>query len=223
MNDHLPEDLDDRLRAYLATRALQPGDRLPAERTLAQRLGVSRPTLRHALRRLADDGVIEIRQRSGAYLTGLDLADLLAVRMRLEPFAAALAAEAATDRHRRLLRDALRDAAAHIDEVDAFARADIAVHDIVADVCGNRVLADVLASLRRAAGYSRRATSGDPALRRRTLTQLTGLVGAIIDGNPAAAEQAMAVHLGDVGAALPGTPPQRRPESPSRARHRAVQ
>jgi len=58
----------DAIAGYIAERGLQPGERLPAERELCERLKVSRPTLREALRRWAALGIVDMRVGSGTYL-----------------------------------------------------------------------------------------------------------------------------------------------------------
>src|SRR5688572_30546071 len=56
------------VRNLIEQRALRPGDRLPAERDLAARVGVSRPTVRAGLRALAAIGVVQSRHGSGTYI-----------------------------------------------------------------------------------------------------------------------------------------------------------
>jgi len=99
------------LRALIADGALRPGDRLPSEGELCERLGVSRGSLREAIRTLAALGVLETRHGSGSYVSELRAADLIGslsltvgllpmagvlelteLRRVLEPHAAALAA-----------------------------------------------------------------------------------------------------------------------------------
>jgi imidazolonepropionase len=98
---------------------LPPGSRLPAERELATRLGVSRPSLREALIALELEGLVEVRGGSGVYVRPPPLAaplegadapgpfDILEARARLEPDCAALAA-----RHGALSAD-------HLEYLDA--------------------------------------------------------------------------------------------------------
>lgn len=58
------------IREELAAQSRRPGYRLPTEKTLARRYGMSRQTVRHALQLLVEDGIIEKRQGSGSYLSG---------------------------------------------------------------------------------------------------------------------------------------------------------
>ena len=65
------------LRALIADGDLRPGDRLPSEGELCERLGVSRGPLREAIRTLSALGVIDTRHGSGSYVSELHAADLI--------------------------------------------------------------------------------------------------------------------------------------------------
>jgi len=95
----ISEAIVEQIRDLIRTAQLRPGDRLPSERDLAERLGVSRVTVRDAMRVLESGGLIEIRvgARGGAFVTspsstwiGSGLADLIG----LSPLTAAEVAEA---------------------------------------------------------------------------------------------------------------------------------
>lgn len=110
----LSDRIAEQLEQMIAEGSLKPGERLPAERQLAERLGVSRPSLREAIQKLASKGLVNTRQGGGSYvaerleaqftdpliklLRGREDAefDTLQVRMELEGAAAALAAERAS-------------------------------------------------------------------------------------------------------------------------------
>lgn len=64
----LAESLAQRLRAFIDEQRLQPGERLPAERQLAQQLTVSRSSLREALQKLISEGVLISRRGGGNLL-----------------------------------------------------------------------------------------------------------------------------------------------------------
>jgi DNA-binding GntR family transcriptional regulator len=95
-------------RAYLAIRGLIVSLELPPgavidERELMQRLGLGRTPVREALRQLAQEQLVEVFPRRGMFVTGVDVRDLARiseVRAALEPEAARLAAERATDEER---------------------------------------------------------------------------------------------------------------------------
>ena len=111
----LPEQAAEQIRELIIERRLQAGDKLPNEFELMERLHVGRGTIREAVKILVASNVLEIRRGRGTYVaqhTGqvkdpLGLAfvadeakligDLLAVRLQIEPWAAALAAQNATE------------------------------------------------------------------------------------------------------------------------------
>jgi GntR family transcriptional regulator, transcriptional repressor for pyruvate dehydrogenase complex len=151
--------LADELRADITSGKLQPGERLPPEPELCVRSGVSRSTVREALRLLASQHLIvttrgvtggsfvahpDAEQLSEALSTGLTLltnaaevgfADLLELRRALEVPAAALAAERRSETHLIELRGALFDP--HLDELTTMMAAHTAFHSAIASATGN--------------------------------------------------------------------------------------
>lgn len=73
----LPEQIVRQLVGLVSSGQLKPGDRLPAERSLAEDLGVGRPTLREALRALQLLGILDIRHGGGVFVTELEPDTLL--------------------------------------------------------------------------------------------------------------------------------------------------
>ncbi|MGW7291881.1 FadR/GntR family transcriptional regulator [Streptomyces xiamenensis] len=151
---------------------LRPGDRLPSEREFSQLLGVSRPSLREALRVLQALGIVEVRTGGGpdggsvfighpgsgfADLLRLQLAlghfsdtDVLQTRLALEVWVAAEAARHATpedtDRMRAIL-DRMDDPELTARE---FNRLDAEFHVVIAESAGNVLTAHLMGSLRTA-------------------------------------------------------------------------
>src|SRR5690606_41971721 len=78
----IAEEIIARLLGLIRDRQLQPGDKLPPERELAAMLGVSRPSLREALRALSVMNVLELRQGDGTYVSSLE-PDLLVEHLGL--------------------------------------------------------------------------------------------------------------------------------------------
>src|ERR1700760_547605 len=68
------DDVYRQILAMITDGSLTEGDRLPSEAELADRFGVSRPTLREALMRLRDAGVILVRQGAGSFVQGTKVA-----------------------------------------------------------------------------------------------------------------------------------------------------
>ncbi|WP_394353818.1 FadR/GntR family transcriptional regulator [Nocardiopsis mwathae] len=158
----------DRIKARIADGTLAPGDRLPTERDLAADLGVSRSSMREAIRALTTLGVLEARHGAGVYVTALRPADLLEtfsvlaevsqgetlievlqVRRMLEPAATALAAARADDAQLRRLRgildrmDAGGDGGDAADAEAGTASADLTFHQAIVEITGNATLAAI--------------------------------------------------------------------------------
>lgn len=154
-----------KIKAMIMVGEFRPGGRLPPEGELAARVGVSRSSLREAVRALALIQVLDVRRGDGTYVTslepsvlmggtgfivellegGLEL-ELYQVRRILEPAAAALAAariDAATIErlHDRLLQ---MEAATSVPELTD---ADIEFHRTVVETAGNRLLTSLLDNL----------------------------------------------------------------------------
>ena len=82
----MPEDVFDQIVAEVLSGGMQPGETLPSERRLAEVLGVSRPAVREALKRLSAAGLVEVRQGDSTTVrdfrrhAGLDLLPSLLLR-----------------------------------------------------------------------------------------------------------------------------------------------
>jgi DNA-binding FadR family transcriptional regulator len=155
----------ERIRQIIMSGEWGPGTRLPREAELAGRLGISRNSLREAVRALALLRVLEVRQGDGTYVTSLEpdlllestrfvahlLADktvveLFEVRRILEPAAAALAAVRIDEQGLARLRAELeRMAAATTSE--ELVEPDAVFHALVAEAAGNSVLSSLLETL----------------------------------------------------------------------------
>lgn len=134
---------------------IKPGERFPAERDLAVKLGVSRPTIREAMIALELSGIIEIRTGSGIYVTGkkpsLETIDrgigpfeILEIRYIVESEACALAAERITEEQLVQLRQALREMEEEEKQEDATEKADWKFHSIIAEASQNSAIYQVV-------------------------------------------------------------------------------
>jgi GntR family transcriptional repressor for pyruvate dehydrogenase complex len=231
----------DRIKQMLVDGDLGPGDRLPVEKDLAASLGVSRNTLREAVRALTSLKILQTRQGDGTYVTSLQpdllldgmafVADLhgesgelhfLHVRRLLEPEATALATS-------RLSVADLAELRTLLDEENDIVRApavdherlmtsDRAFHTLITSRCGNPVLAALIenASGRtvRARLWRGRLDSGADA---RTVTEHQMIYEALADGDSERARMLAAAHILGVEDAVramagPGAPaPDRSP------------
>jgi GntR family transcriptional regulator, transcriptional repressor for pyruvate dehydrogenase complex len=156
----------ERIRDLIASGEWDPGMRLPREADLAKQLGLSRNSLREAVRALSLARVLEVRQGDGTYVSSLEASELLEptlsathllrgrtvlelfeVRRMLEPEAAAMAAHRADQDVLRDLRRELDRMVAAGDRADDLVEADAAFHDVIARAPGNGVLSALLRSL----------------------------------------------------------------------------
>jgi GntR family transcriptional repressor for pyruvate dehydrogenase complex len=165
-NVGVTEDAIERIRELIASGEWGPGTRLPREADLAAQLGLSRNSLREAVRALALTRVLEVRQGDGTYVSSLEPGELLEttrfathllqgrtvlelfeVRRMLEPEAAAMTALRANDAVRGALRSELDRMIAAGHRADELVEADAAFHDVIGRAPGNAVLRSLLQSL----------------------------------------------------------------------------
>lgn len=207
---------------------LSAGDRLPTEKDLGARLGVSRGPLREGVSALAAMGVLDTRQGDGTYVTSLEpgllmsplsfvvdvhndtaARQFLAVRRVLECEAAALAALNMDDdglaSAERMLAESAAAAQAPAD-IERFFTADIGFHRTVAASAGNPVLAALIASLsgRTARARLLRTVVDEDALER-TVVEHRAILQAIAGHDPQRARLRMEMHLVGVEDFLQGS------------------
>lgn len=130
------------IRDLIVTLKLPPGA-LIDERRLIESLGIGRTPVREALRRLAQEQLVEVFPRRGMFVTGVDVRDLARiseVRQALEPAAARLAAERATDAE----RDELRALLTEIGTDDGLIELDERIHRAVYRAAHNELMATTL-------------------------------------------------------------------------------
>jgi DNA-binding FadR family transcriptional regulator len=207
----------DGIRSMIVSGALRPGDRLPPEAELAERLHLSRSSLRETVRALTFIGVLRTRQGDGTYVTELDGASLLdnlgfvvdlasehtlveffQLRRMLEPAATGLAAARITDEDLAEIEtqiDAMAAAAASAEQ-DAFIDADLAFHHRITDVAGNAVLSSLLRGLAlRAVRAHRWRARADSGAIDRSLEEHRAIFYALRSRDPEAAQAVATAHL----------------------------
>jgi DNA-binding GntR family transcriptional regulator len=139
------------MRDLIVTLELPPGAAL-REDELMRDLGLGRTPLREAVKRLALEGLVEVRPRAGTYVTHVDAPDIVhiaEVRAELEAQAARLAAKRMTDGHRATAAqlDAELRAIEGTVGIDAYMSLDERVHHFVWEAAGNPYLLDALERL----------------------------------------------------------------------------
>jgi GntR family transcriptional repressor for pyruvate dehydrogenase complex len=200
---------------------LQAGQRLPAERELAARLGVSRPSLREAVRALIALNILESRHGEGTFVSSLEpdllaepidfvlqiddggIAALFEARGVLEAGIAAFAAERATDLELAELDDFAKRGRALIDDQDAFIEHDVEFHDGLRRAARSPVLASMLGSISTLSLETRRRTAQSRTIRARSQADHVRMVRTLRARDPEAARRAMIAHLEHVRQGLP--------------------
>ncbi|MGW1022114.1 FadR/GntR family transcriptional regulator [Streptomyces sp. NPDC002577] len=206
----LYEQVLERLRRYAAEAGLQAGDRLPPERDLAQRLGVSRASVKQAIVVLEVQGLVEVRHGGGTYLVrdSLDaepvehlverrrrLPDVLEAREALETKLAELAAERRTDEDLAALRLALSHMADEIAEGAPGVEGDRLFHAAVTAAAHSSLLAEFMRSIADQITESRNESLRQPGRPTRSLTQHRAILSAIEAQEPKRAAAAMRRHV----------------------------
>jgi DNA-binding FadR family transcriptional regulator len=207
------------IRRYVARRNLSPGDRLGTEQQLATEFGVSRPTLREALRLLAGSHLIRASRGPGGGIfvastlnegmgrnvsesiaamletDSVSLYELLDARMYLEVPLAGLAAQKATDATVAALQAAIDEAAEHHPASDPFRIADARFHRVIAGTAGNELLRAFTSWTLDVLQPSLVEALGGLIEAEAILSQHRAIVRAVQRRQPLAAQRAMRRHL----------------------------
>lgn len=213
----LSQEIIQRILDEIRAGNINPGDSLPSERELAFQFGVSRPSVREALRVLTHMRVIEVRHGDGNYISSLapqDLAqpleeilqllndvtclEILEARCYIEGAIAALAAEQADDDTMAELDDSLARAEACVEDPEAFLKADLELHNIIVEATQNPILVSLNASIVSMGIETRGRTVYIPGVREQALEHHKEIVDAIRKKDPELSRKAMEAHIRDV-------------------------
>ena len=214
------------IRHMILTGELAPGDRLPPEADLAANLGLSRTSLREAVRALTLLGVIDTRQGDGSYITGLGpelllgalglavdlqneqtMPDLVAVRRILEPAATALAATRASNEELVTIRSFIHPELP-AEQAQAHVEMDWEFHHAIARASGNPLLSVLLDGL-AAPTVRMRVWRGMtlPGVLDRTLHEHQAIADALEARDPELAYAAATLHVAAVETWVRGLEP----------------
>lgn len=154
-----------RIKEMLLSGELRPGDRLPPEKELSEKLGLSRNSLREAVKALELIRVLDVRRGDGTYVTSLEprllleamafvvdlhqdasVLDLFEVRRILEPAALTMATRRSSEGDIATLYGIL-DEVGHETSVEDLVAHDIKFHGFISDLSGNSYLSSLLQGL----------------------------------------------------------------------------
>ena len=210
------EDVARQIQRLIADGALQPGDRLPPERELAERLGVSRGSVRDAIRTLEIVGLVAARQGEGTVVADVSpetlaaplasvlvrkrelIADLLDVRKIIEPALAARAARRATDEEIARLEEVVRRQRAKMLRGESTVEEDSEFHSVLAHAARNQVILKVLDVLMDLLRETRARTLQVEGRLQKSFAGHRRVLEAIRRRDPDGAERAVRRHLEEI-------------------------
>ncbi|MEW2612666.1 FadR/GntR family transcriptional regulator [Streptomyces sp. NPDC047880] len=207
----------EKIKGMIVSGALRPGDRLPKESELAAELGLSRNSLREAVRALSLIRILDVRQGDGTYVTSLDpqllleamsfvvdfhrddtVLEFLAVRRILEPAATAMAALRISEQQLDALGAQL-DRLGAGPSVEDLVACDLEFHRGIVRSSGNSVLCSLLDGISGPTTRARiwRGLTQEDAVAR-TLREHRAILAALRDRDAEAARSWATVHVASV-------------------------
>ena len=207
----LPEKLADDIVDYILKEKLQPGDRLPNETILAEKLGAGRSSLREAIKLLASRNIVTVRQGSGTYISSTPgmvedplgftfiedkkklAEDLLEIRFLLEPSIAAKAAENASADDAEHILDLCAETEGLLKEGKDHTAKDIEFHTAIGMSSKNMVVPRLIPIINSSIPLFIDLTEN--VLSRETIDTHREIADAIRSHDPVRAHDAMYLHL----------------------------
>jgi GntR family transcriptional repressor for pyruvate dehydrogenase complex len=207
------EEIIGQIRDLITSGRLKIGDRLPAERELAETLQVGRSTVREAIRAMESLRILEARPGEGTFLVSNpaehqpdpitanafkswdNQRKLFEVRMVIEPDLAALAARRASFEQIMKMRETLEEQEAQLKRGESGIKADTAFHFTLAEAAGNDVLFRIMESLMDLLIETREASLQPTGRTARSMRQHKAILRAIESRDPLAAEKRMREHI----------------------------
>jgi len=206
----------EQVRDLITSGQLRSGDRLPAERELAQALSVSRSAVREAIRAMEFLGLVESRAGEGTFVAtamgNLERDPITAslfeewstqrkmfeVRRVIEPDLAALAARRATAGRLEKLRAILSEQEGEVQRGQTGMKQDTMFHYMIAEATGNEILVRIVDNLMDLLSKTREASLQHDERPARSLKQHRAILRAIEARNPRATERQMRDHIRDI-------------------------
>lgn len=204
------------IKSLILDGTLEPFQRLPSENELAIALGVSRPTVREAVRGLLALNILESRHGEGTFVTSLEpsllaapidfllrvdessLSALTQTRQILETGVAELAAVNRTAEDLCVLGNLVEEFANALNDFERCIELDVEFHVALATAAGNPILSSMLATVAALGIESRRQTGRSRTVRRRAHADHLAIYAAIELRDAAGARSAMVEHLDHV-------------------------
>jgi GntR family transcriptional repressor for pyruvate dehydrogenase complex len=209
-----------RIKGMILSGELRPGDRLPPEKEFSERLGLSRSSLREAVKALELIRVLDARRGDGTYVTSLkpqllleavsfavdlhqddSILELFEVRRILESTATAMAAARITQHEAQALRE-LMGTVDELTEVEELVAHDLDFHRMLAKVAGNSYLGSLLDGMAgrtvRARVWRGLTELPGPNAVARTLAEHGAILDAVVNHDVELARTLSAAHVASV-------------------------
>ncbi|NLE45730.1 MAG: FadR family transcriptional regulator [Chloroflexi bacterium] len=213
--DRLYEQVADQILELISCESLRPGDKLPGERELAEKLEVSRTVIREAIRSLHVRGVVKVKPGCGTYvqaLSGTDAAaslhlmlklrqsrdtidDLYEIRKMIEVEIAGLAAERATPEDLAALDATVEGMVASMDDPAEFTQHDMSFHATLAAATHNELFSVLLSPISNLRLDAIRTSLQAPRAAEDGLHHHRSILARVKEGDPTGARQAMCDHI----------------------------
>jgi DNA-binding GntR family transcriptional regulator len=195
-----------KLREAIMAGHFAPGERL-IEASLCTQMGVSRTTIREAIRRLESEKLITTVPNKGPSIATITLHEaeqIYHVRRLLEGEAAALFAQRASEPEVAELRAALTRFEAAVKNDDALERvaATGQFYDVILRGCGNQIIRELLEGLIARINFLRAKSMSNPGRSKSSFTEMRKILNAIAQREPELARQAAAAHVDAARAAV---------------------
>lgn len=209
----LPERTADAIYEQIAVqKKYQPGDRLPSENELALEFGVSRTTLREAIRSLTAQGVLEVVHGRGTFVSKgakhyrdvqfgdlgklrLKLIDIFEIRKIIETEAAAMACERAEDEEIAAIVEAGRKVAERVDTIEERNNADYEMHELITKASHNALLVHLMPMIYREVQETLNKLGTLELFARNVLPDHAMILDALQNRDAEMARHAMAIHM----------------------------
>jgi len=213
-NERIYEKIVDQLRFLIQEGRIQPGDRLPGERELAETLGCSRTSLREAFRVLESEGLIISKPGGGRFVQHVDQSMVLAYRFNtidmieksavlyfleareaLEPRIAELAVKRATNEQIETMENVLSNLEERLKHPEEKVAGDSSFHLTLAEATQNFVFVSMMAANLQMVRQVRKQTLLSPKRYSESLAEHRAILDAIKKRNTREAVQATLAHL----------------------------
>jgi len=217
------QEIMEQLKGMITRGVLQPGDKLPSERDMADSLEVSRASVREALTALAVMGILDIRPGEGTFVRQTSDAEtfeslsvllaveqnseaqLMEVRQVLETELAALAAMRATEQDLQKIEESLQIMKS-AESIKEAVEADLRFHFAIAEATKNTILLRILNTVADLMHHefhqARESVYANPSQRSQNLREHEAIYSAIKDRNPGEARARMLTHIINVQALI---------------------